>query len=191
MAREISLRLYEELNDFLPPDKQKRQFAYPLDGEPTVEELLESLAVPKTNVELVLINGDPAGFSHRLKAGDSVSIYPVFESFDVTALVRLRHRPLRQTRFIAGAGLRRLAGYLRLLGFDTLDSGSWAPEKIIRVAEGQRRILLVRKPARMSAGLSRVYRVRAADPEEQLVEVLSRFDLYDPAHFARLRAEPR
>jgi hypothetical protein len=182
MAPQIHLRLYEELNDFLPPDKRKLLFAYQLDCDMTIGELLESLSVPRTDVELILINGDSAPFSHHLKEGDVVSIYPVFESLDVSTLICVREKPLRQTRFMAGQGLSRLAGYLRLLGFDTLDSRCWMFERIVREAEKERRILLTRDPSLLKyPGLSRIYLVRAAKPRDQLLEVLSRFDLFDSA----------
>jgi hypothetical protein len=189
MAPEIQLRFYEELNDFLPPDKRKRAFACPLDGDTTVEQLLERFAVPKTGVELVLVNGDSAPFSCHLKEGDFVSIYPVFESLDVTALVRAHEKPLRLVRFMAGAGLLRLAGYLRLLGLDTLDSCSWAYDRAVHAAEEERRILLTRDPSWLnSPELSRVFLVRAAEPGDQLLEVLSRFDLFDTVDSCRLQS---
>jgi hypothetical protein len=178
MASEINLRLYEELNDFLPVDKRKRRFAYRLDGIRNVGDLLARLGVPDYQVELVLINGDSASFSDHLRARDFVSIYPVFESFDVTDLIRMRKKPLRRIRFLAGPGLLRLARYLRKVGLDTLDSGSRTLEEVVQVAEAERRILLTRNPSLLkSRRLSRVYFVREAEPRRQLVEVLSRFNL--------------
>src|SRR3972149_9448222 len=144
MAIEIYLRFYEELSDFLPTDRRKRRFTYRLDCATTVEGLLENLGVPSTCVEFVLVNGNSADLSRHFDNGDFVSVFPVFESFNVKSLVRLREEPLRQTRFMAGKELARLIFYLRLLGFDTLDCDSGAQEKIVRVAERDRRILLAR-----------------------------------------------
>ncbi len=124
MAAEIQLRLYEELNDALPPDKRKIRFAYPLENIKTVKELLKSINIPEGDVELVLINDASADFSTPLHDGDFVSIYPVFESWDIKSLIRVRDQPLRQIRFIAGTDLSCLADSLRTLGFDTLDSCS-------------------------------------------------------------------
>jgi hypothetical protein len=178
MAPEINLRLYEELNGFLPADKRKRRFAYRIDGISTVAELLESLGVPEDQVELVLINGVSSTCLHRLKPGDYVSLYPVFEALDVTSLVRLRDKSLRRTRFIAGPGLFQLSRCLRLLGFDTLDSGSLTFEQIVCAAEKERRILLTLDPAwTKDSGISRIYYIRSGTPKGQLTEVLSRFDL--------------
>ncbi len=182
---QIYVRLYEELNDFLPVEKRKRVFAHPLSGNATVGKLLRRLAVPEAEVELALVNGISANFSHYLKEDDFVSLYPVFESFDVTTVLRARRKPLRQARFMASAGLRILAVYLRLLGFDTVDCRSWAFEKIIRVAKEERRTLLTRTPSLLdSPELCRVFLVRGAWPGEQLLDVLSRFDLYSSVCFS-------
>jgi len=183
MEEQIYLRLYEELNDYLPPEKRKRRFACQLDGITTVEELLENLAIPEGEVELILVNGVSVDFSCLLKAGDFISIYPVFESFNVKALLRARKEPLRRTRFMAGPGLLRLTRYLRQLGFDAVDFRSRKLENMVRVAEEERRILLTRDPSLLkSPELSRIYLVRAARPRDQLLDVLSRFDLLDSVH---------
>ena len=178
MAAEIHIRLYEELNDLLPPERRKRRFAYPLRGIHIVKDLLNRIGVPEKEVDLVLINGVSAEFSSPLNADDFVSVYPVFESMDIKPLIGLRDKPLRQTRFIAGAGLGRLAGCLRKLGFDIIDSGSRTLQDIVRLAEEERRIVLTRDPSLLKCTkLSRVYRVRASSPKEQLAEVQTRLDL--------------
>jgi hypothetical protein len=189
MRSEIQVRLYEELNDLLPPDKRKRRFTSRLHGSPTVRKLLACLGVPEAQVELILIDGISVGFSHRLKTGDFVSVYPVFESLDVTGLVRARKRPLRRTRFMAGPGLIRLVRYLRSLGFDTRAFPSGRRKEVVGMAEQERRILLTKDPSLLeSPELSRGYLVRAAKPKDQLLDVLSRFDLYNSAQCSGLQA---
>jgi hypothetical protein len=179
MKSEIHLRLYEELNDFLPPDKRKRRFSHRLKTGADVAALLAELRVPRDQVELVLVNGDSTDFSHLLKSGDFVSIYPVFESFDVSSLIRVRQKPLRLIRFVVGPRLVRLARYLRLLGFDTLDGSDWFLDKIVRTTRKERRILLTRDPALMAhPELMRRYLIRETAPKRQLIEVLRRFDLF-------------
>jgi uncharacterized protein len=183
MAINIHLRLYEELNDFLPPDRRKRRFDVRLDGRVIVRWMLEYLGVPEDHVELILVNGHSVGFSHKLKENDFVGICPVFESFDVAALIRTRRKPLRQTRFMASAGLCDLARHLRLLGFDTLVSRLRSQDKIVCAAEKGKRILLTRDTALVKhPAISRAYFVRAAKPKQQVEEVLTRFDLYNSIH---------
>jgi hypothetical protein len=185
MAGKIQLRLYEELNDFLPSDKRKIQFSYPLDNIRTAKELLCRLEVPEKDVELVLVNGTSVDLSCPLRDGDFVSVYPVFESLDVKPLLRVRGRPLRNIRFITGPKLLRLTGYLGLLGFDTLHAQSLTLEAAVRLMDEERRILLTKDPSLLKfPELSRIYLVQADRPKDQLYEVLSRFDLFDVAHFS-------
>jgi uncharacterized protein len=178
MSDQIYLRLYEELNDFLPASRRNRRFACPLNGVNTIEELLQALNVPCMEVELVLVNGDSVEFTHCLRVGDFVSIYPVFESLDVSSVVRVRENTLRQTRFLMGTGLTRLGFYLRRLGFDVLDSDSWPLEQVIRISEGERRLFLTKDPDLSKCPeFSRVFLVREKTPKRQLLEVLARLDL--------------
>ncbi len=191
MGSGIQLRLYEELNDFLPPERRKRRFAVEPAGISTVEELLASLGVPADQVELVFVNGDSVDFSHPVRDGDSVSAYPVFESLDIRPLLRVRSAPLRRIRFIAEGGLSRLARCLRALGFDAADAGSADREEIVRAAEDGGRVVLTADP-RLAASpdLTRVYLVRSSTPRRQLKEVLSRFDLMDRSGHRPLRIIP-
>ncbi len=182
MTSEIYLRFYEELNDFLPPNKRKRRFVYLFEGVIQAEKLLKDFEVPLGLVEMVLVNGDSVKISHLLKNGDTVSIYPVFESLDVGPLVRLREKPLRQlhrNRFLVDTGLNRLTAYLRLFGFDTWNADAVSRENIIRVAEKDRRILLTSNAALIKDPLiTRIHLVRQKKPRRQLEEILSRYDLY-------------
>ena len=115
-------RFYEELNEFLPHHKRKTEFVYHFHGAPSVKDAVEAIGVPHVEVDIILVNGISVSFSRKLSDGDRISVYPVFESFDVSAVTHLRARPLREPRFILDVHLGRLAKYLRLCGFDTLFS---------------------------------------------------------------------
>ncbi len=171
-------RFYAELNDFLPSEKRGHAFAHEFSGRPRVKDTIESLGVPHVEVDVILANGRSVDFTYRLQASDRISVYPVFESLDVTPLVRLRAQPLRHTAFIADVHLRRLAHYLRLLGLDTLHSGDYTDAKIVAIAEDEKRIILTRDRALLKHGaVMHGYWVRSTDPIEQAGEVLDRFDL--------------
>jgi len=171
-------RFYEELNEFLPAEKRKVSFTYEFSGKPSVKDAIEALGVPHVEVDLVLVNGDSVDFSYGLKDGDNVSVYPVFEGLDITPVIRLRDKPLREVKFILDAHLGRLAKYLRLCGFDTLFNGNYTDPEIVDIAEKEKRIILTRdrgilKNKRVTHG----YWIRSQKHDEQLKEVLTRFDL--------------
>src|SRR5690349_21568593 len=95
-----TFRFYEELNDFLPPARRRLSFVREFKDRRSIKDMIESLGVPHTEVELILVNGKSVRFSYIVKDGDEISVYTMFEALDVTPLLRLRPRPLRTTRFV-------------------------------------------------------------------------------------------
>lgn len=183
----VTLRFYSELNDFLKRDFKQRDFEYTFKGRITVKDAIESLGVPHSAVDLVLVNNQPVGFGQRLKQGDRVSVYPVFETFDISGISNNGRKPLRETRFIADAHLGKLARDLRMLGFDTLFAKEICDRDIIAIACEEKRIILTRDRDLLKSGMvDHGYYVREVQVKEQLKEIIDKFDLwsqFDP--FAR------
>ncbi|MBS0351276.1 MAG: hypothetical protein JSR33_08845 [Proteobacteria bacterium] len=102
-------RFYEELNDFLAPEFQKQWMQYPFRGNPSVKDAIEALGVAHVEVDLIIVNGNSVGFEYQLQNGDSISVYPVFESLDITPLVHCHPKPLRKTQFILNVHLGTLS----------------------------------------------------------------------------------
>ena len=124
------------------------------------------------------INGEPADFTRRVRNGDRISVYPVFESFDIAPLVRLRPEPLRHPRFVLDGHLGRLAAYLRMMGFDALYENHAADGALAEVSSSQGRILLTRDAGLLKRSVvTHGYFVRETDSRLQLREVIRRFDL--------------
>lgn len=178
--KSVTVRFYAELNDFLPPERMQRTFEHSFSGQPAVKDLIESLGVPHTEVDLILINGASAGFSQRISDGDRISVYPVFESVNIAPLTKVRPAPLRRLQFVLDTHLGRLATYLRMLGFDTLYRNDYPDEELAEIASEQKRVLLTRDRGLLKRNrVTHGYYVREEDPFGQLVEVLRRFDLYN------------
>lgn len=174
----VEVRFYAELNDFLGPAHRGRSFDVEAGPHTTVKDLAESLGVPHTEIDVIVVNGESVDFAYRVAPGDRVAVYPVFEAFDVTPLVRLRPAPLRQPRFVLDVHLGRLARHLRLLGFDSLWCRDADDAELVRVSLGEKRILLTRDRGILKrAPLTHAYFVRQQVPSRQVVEVLRRFDL--------------
>ncbi len=171
-------RFYEELNDFLAPDRRKREFEAPFARAATVKNAIESLGVPHTEVELILVGGRSVDSGYRLRAGDRVAVYPTFEAFDVAPLLRLRPEPLRVTRFVADAHLGRLARLLRMAGFDTLHESGLADDEIRRLATDEHRVILTRDRALLMArSVTHGCYVHALEPRAQFREIAERLQL--------------
>jgi hypothetical protein len=172
------LRFYAELGDLLARDRRGREFEHEYAAGGSVKDLIESLGIPHTEVDLVLVNGLSVDFAYHVGEGDRVSVYPVFEALDISPVVSLRPKPLRMTRFAADVHLGRLAGYLRLCGFDTLYRTDWGDDHLAETAVEERRILLTRdRRLLMRSIVTHGCLVRATLPRDQLREVLDRLDL--------------
>ena len=176
---QVSLRFYEELNDFLPVERRKRAFDYPLQPTQSVKHLIENIGVPHTEVEIILVDGRSVGFDYQPADGDRISVYPMFERLDISPLLRLRPKPLRQSRFIADAHLGKLARHLRLLGFDTLFFNDAGDDRLAELSVEQQRILLTRDRALlMRREITHGCYIHATEPAQQLIELLQRLDLF-------------
>ncbi|MBN1433214.1 Mut7-C ubiquitin/RNAse domain-containing protein [Candidatus Fermentibacterales bacterium] len=178
LGGEASFRFFGELNDFLPPDERQRPLLRSFRGRPSVKHMIEALGVPHTEIELITVSGTSVDFAYRVRDGDAVCVYPVFESFDVTPLLRLRETPLRTARFVVDTNLGKLALYLRILGFDTLYSNRYGDAEIAGISSERKRILLTRDRRLLHRrNVTHGYWVRSTDPREQIEEVARRFDL--------------
>ncbi|HXY13246.1 MAG TPA: Mut7-C RNAse domain-containing protein [Terriglobales bacterium] len=176
--KRAEVRFYSELNEFLAPQRRGRTTPYAFAVSGSVKDLIEALGVPHTEVDLILVNGESVDFSYRVKNGDRISVFPQFETMDISPLVRLRPQPLRESRFVADAHLGRLAAYLRMAGFDTAYRRDYADEELANISAKEKRILLTRDRGLLKRNrVTRGYCVRTTNPRDQFAEVLQRFDL--------------
>ncbi len=180
MSANACMRFYAELNDFISPEKRQTPFSYTFFGQSTVKDLIESLGVPHTEVDLIIVDGRSVDFNHRVKNGEVISVYPVFEAFDISPVLKVRPEPLRLVRFVLDVHLGKLAGFLRMLGFDVLYENDYDDNVLAEISAGEHRILLTRDRGLLKrSAVNYGYLVRADNPHLQLKEVLHRFDLRD------------
>jgi hypothetical protein len=173
-----TFRFYEELNDFLAPERRRRQFSVTCARASTTKHMIEALGVPHTEVELILLNGVSVGFGTLLREGDRVAVYPKFERLDITPLLRVREQPLRDVRFVVDTHLGSLARLLRMMGFDTLHENGFADDEIERIAAAQGRIVLTRdRDLLKRRSITHGCYVRALRSQQQLREIFERLDL--------------
>lgn len=179
MVKQATFRFYEELNDFLPLKKKKVAFLHPFDGTPSIKDIIEAIGVPHVEVDLIMVNGKSVDFNYHLKDKDFISVYPVFETMEISNISHLRDKPLRDSKFILDVHLGKLARYLRMLGFDTTYQNDNDDNEIIRISHAEHRIILTRDIGLLKVKtVSYAYFIRDQNPKEQLREVLRHFDLY-------------
>ena len=132
-----------------------------------------------TEIDLILINGKSVDLSCPLNDGDRISVYPVFRSLDINPLTRVRPAFEGERRFVLDTHLGKLAAYLRMLGFDSLYRNDCRDEELARISANQQRTLLTRDRGLLKRSIViHGYLVRKVHPHHQMIEVLSRFDLF-------------
>jgi uncharacterized protein with PIN domain len=178
VLRKSVFRFYEELNDHLPDNIQKKDFTYEFTGKPSVKNSIQAIGIPHSEVDLMLVDGEPVTFDYKMQGGEKISVYPMFELLDISPLARLRPKPLRDPRFIVDVNLGKLALKLRLLGFDTLFRNDFEDDEIVEIALREKRIILTRDKGILKQNVvTHGYFLRNDDPKKQLKELVERFQL--------------
>lgn len=187
MPQQITIRFYEELNDFLTQDKRQTDFNVELKKVRSVKDLIESIGIPHTEVDLIIVDGKSVDFNYQVQADDQISVYPTSDSLPdssldgMVALSTLQHsqpQPLTPHRFVLDVHLGRLAAYLRMLGFDTLYKNDCDDSVLADLSAEEQRILLTcDRLLLMRKQIAYGYFVRNRQPQQQLLEIVSRFEL--------------
>ena len=171
-------RFYAELNDFLPALTKGKRLRRHFDVSGSVKDLIESFGVPHTEVDLVLINGKSSAFTHPVRDGDHVSVYPVFKTLDVSSVALIRPAAAPMLQFVLDVHLGRLAAYLRMAGFDSVYHNASSDSELAATVVRERRVLLTRdRYLLMRSDVDRGYWIRTTDPKQQLLEVTRQFRL--------------
>lgn len=174
----VMFRFYAELNDLLPEHRAQQTSVLELPLPTTVGDAIESLGVPHTEADVIVVNGDSVGFDRLLADGDRVAVYPVFEAIDVSPIVHLRPEPLRDVRFVADVHLGKLARLLRLCGFDCRYRNDFDDDELVDISLAERRVLLTKDRGLLKRrAVTHGCLVHNQDPFEQAVEIVRRLDL--------------
>ncbi len=177
-SKQITLRFYEELNDFLPKDKEKKRFIHTFIDRASVKDLIESFGIPHTEVDMILVNGKSVSFKYLINDADDISIYPVFESMDIANIQHLRCKPLRKPKFICDVHLGKLVRNMRMLGLDVYYKNDLGDNQIVKISLSEKRTILTRDVGILKRSeVTHGYFVRETNPEKQFDEILKRFDL--------------
>lgn len=174
---EAVFRFYDALNDFLFVERKNRSFAFRFHENPGIKDPIEAIGVPHTEVDLILVNGTSVDFKYRLQEGDQVAVYPLDSKVDISHIVRLREKPDRPA-FILDVHLGKLARMLRFLGFDVRYQNHCADLEIAKISVRDGRIVLTRdRRLLFRKEIAHGYWLRSTDPDKQVLEILTYFDL--------------
>ncbi|MBY4896657.1 Mut7-C RNAse domain-containing protein [Cupriavidus sp. AU9028] len=176
-----TFRFHAELNDFLPSRLRGRDCTCPCARAASAKHMIEALGIPHTEVEAILVNGQPAGFDRLLEEGDRVEVFPpgaVSRGMLPPVPAGMLREPLAVIRFVADAHLGGLAHLLRLTGYDTLYDNGYDDREIEDIAAREQRVVLTRDRELLKrASIAHGCYVRALKPHAQLQEVFDRLEL--------------
>ncbi|WP_375499880.1 Mut7-C RNAse domain-containing protein [uncultured Nostoc sp.] len=168
-----------ELNHFLPRHHKQVKISHSFEERTSIKDMIESLGVPHPEVDFINVNGEYVNFSYIVSDGDTINVYPIFARDTIIPSISVMPEPLSIIRFVLDIHLGKLATSLRLLGFDTLYRNDYEDEKLAEISYSQARILLTRdKGLLMRSMVTHGYYVRNTNPQEQILEVLQRYDLF-------------
>lgn len=177
---QVVVRCHAELNDFLARARQGTTIVYHVAERTSVKDVIESLNVPHTEVAFLFVNTRPVDFTYLIHNGDEIDAFPASQRSHLPFDTFVELRPPPSPRFVVDTHLGRLAGYLRMLGFDTLYSNSYHDDELASISASADRILLTRDIGLLKrAVVLHGYFVRSTDPEKQIIEVLQRFSFFD------------
>jgi uncharacterized protein len=177
-ASTADIRLYAELDELVTAHQRRRVHTVDVGGGRSVKDAIESLGVPHTEVELVLVDGEPVQFDHRLVGGSRAAVYPHFTRLGPDDADRAGPGPPHEVRFVADGHVAALARYLRLLGFDTLCEQEWHDPELAVVATRDHRVLLTRDRGLLKRkAIEYGVLVWSDDPETQLIDIVRRLGL--------------
>ena len=180
MTGQVYIRFYAELNELLPTSCRNIGFSYPIKKSRSVKDLIEAIGVPHTEVDLVFVNDLSVDFDYLVTGGEQIDVYPPTEGAHKAAALHNQPDPPAEPRFLLDVHLGRLAGYLRMLGIDTLYRNDYDDQTLADTSAKQNRILLTcDRKLLMRKKIKYGYLVRSRNPPEQVREVLKRYQLFD------------
>lgn len=161
-----------------PPFRGMTRVDHELTRQASVKDIVESFGVPHTEIGCLTIGGRQIPFSHPGSNDDRLDVHPLCPPVDVLSPTLLRPVPLSSLRFAVDANAGRLAGLLRMAGFDAFYRNDISDPDLARLAVQDGRVVLSRdKNLFKRKELVFGYLVRESCPEKQLSEVVHLFGL--------------
>jgi len=151
-----------------------------LNRRTSIKDLIGSFGLPHTEVGSIQINRQAVTFDHIIAKKSFVEIFPPCPPVNVLAPSLLRPTALPAIRFLVDANVGKLAGKLRMTGFDTLYNPQWYDAELADLSEDRQCILfsidiMLLKRKKITFG----HFVRETLPTKQLAEVIYFYGLAD------------
>jgi uncharacterized protein len=174
----VQLLFHGRLNDFLGRRDPRHPIVARLEHTPSIKDLIESLGVPHPEIDIIVVNGCSVDFNYLVGPDDQIEVFPPGAAPAVAPLHHLWPALQEHARFVLDTHLGRLAGYLRMLGFDTLYRNDYRDQELAAISDADDRILLTRDRGLLKRSIVvRGAYVRETSPRQQVLEIIRRYRL--------------
>lgn len=179
MPNHIKICFHGELNDFLPAREKQRTISHEIKKARSVKDLIESIGIPHTEIDIILVNEQSVDFAFQLSGEEQIEVYPLTENLPLSPLLHNAPKIAIEPRFILDVHLGKLARYLRMLGFDTLYHNNYDDPELADISSNEQRILLTSdRKLLMRKKITRGYYMRSRHPKQQVKELLKHYKLF-------------
>jgi hypothetical protein len=167
---------YGSLVELLPGKKGTTEIFYPLRRRAAIKDIIESLAIPHTEVGKIEKEGVRLGFHHIAVAEEQFHIFPFDSETPILQPTVLRPIPFSSISFMVDDTVRRLGRNMRMAGLDTAVAPPGRLTEIAHLATFQERILVSRNRDLLKCkDVLFGQLIRSEDHIIQLREVLRRY----------------
>jgi len=176
----VELALHGDLHRFLAKERQGPTIPpVRLERRTSIKDFLEALGVPHPEIHRLLINGEDQNFDYLVGSDDRIEVFGLPLPVDPTEESFLRPG-VPDIRFAVDANVSKLAGLLRMTGFDTFSDPGLDDGELAEISYQDQRILLTRDNAlRKRKKVVHGRLVRHHKPVEQLREIIDLYGLRD------------
>jgi uncharacterized protein with PIN domain len=174
----VRLSLHGDLDFFLPSRTRRKDITRSLSEKTSVKDVIESCGVPHPEVDLIVVNGEEVDFDYGVMNDAEIEVYP--PELQSPQPRKKRLQVLTISRFVTDGHLGKLTRNLRLLGFDVAYDPRAHDRQLLDIMDRENRALLTRdRRLLMHAVVRTAYCPRSHDPNEQTVQVIRRFNLFE------------
>lgn len=179
MSLSALFHFHGNLIDFLPKHKKAQPVTFTFTGNPSVKDAFEAIGVPHPEVDVVVVNGQPAMYTKALKANDVIQLYPYQPQQNGKHPYSFFHINPFTHSFVLDVHLGKLARALRLRGIDAAYENNYTDNELAAIQQTENRVLLTRDVGLLKHKIVKHgYWLRSQHTVEQFTEVVNRFGLY-------------
>ncbi len=178
-----SFRCFGNLPALLKRRYRDASIVYRFKRHPAVKDAIESMGIPHTEVDVIVANGCSVDFHYQLQHLDTIDVYPLGCTVPAGTVLHLSAPPVEPVAFVIDLHLGKLTRRLRLLGFDCLYQNDFSDAEIMQLSFDQQRVILTRDRGILKhRQVVHGYLVRSDQVDEQIREVIDRYQLIDQIH---------